>query len=139
MASLFNLTLHIKLTRWIVLQKARRHPINEAPTPCRHKISGSISLPSRGSFHLSVTVLVRYRSYTIFSLGRWSCQIQTGFLVPRPTREYIYKVSVVFAYLAITVLGQAFQLVLLTTPISYLIRSMTVVGFKAKCCTKYST
>ena len=28
-----------------------------APTPCRHTISGSISLPSRGSFHLSLTVL----------------------------------------------------------------------------------
>ena len=58
-----------------------------APTHCKHTISGSISLPSRGSFHLSLTVLVHYRSYIIFSLGRWSCRIQTGFLVPRPTRE----------------------------------------------------
>ena len=62
-----------------------------APTPCRHWVSGSISLPSRGSFHLSITVLVRYRSFAIFSLGRWSCQIQTGFLVPRPTCENTYK------------------------------------------------
>ena len=28
-----------------------------APTDCRHTVSGSISLPSRGSFHLSLTVL----------------------------------------------------------------------------------
>ena len=32
------------------------------PTACRHTVSGSISLPARGSFHLSLTVLVRYRS-----------------------------------------------------------------------------
>ena len=33
-----------------------------APTACRHTVSGTISLPSRGTFHLSLTVLVRYRS-----------------------------------------------------------------------------
>ena len=100
-----DLTLRTKLTRWIVLQKARRHPINEAPTPCKHWVSGSISLPSRGSFHLSIAVLVHYRSYIIFSLGWWSSRIQTGFLVPRPTRKNIYKVRVVFAYTAFTSFG----------------------------------
>src|SRR5262245_64936738 len=33
-----------------------------APTDCRHMVSGTISLPARGTFHLSLTVLVRYRS-----------------------------------------------------------------------------
>src|SRR5215212_4973065 len=33
-----------------------------APTDCRQSVSGTISLPSRGTFHLSLTVLVRYRS-----------------------------------------------------------------------------
>src|SRR5512146_1246496 len=33
-----------------------------APTGCRHTVSGTISLPSRGTVHLSLTVLVRYRS-----------------------------------------------------------------------------
>ena len=64
-----------------------------APTPCTHTISGSISLPFRGSFRLSLTVLVHYRSQDIFSLGGWSLQIQTGFLVPRPTRVINDKVS----------------------------------------------
>ena len=32
------------------------------PTACKHTVSGSISLPSRGTFHLSLTVLFRYRS-----------------------------------------------------------------------------
>src|SRR4051794_1319215 len=35
---------------------------DSAPTACRHTVSGTISLPSRGTFHLSLTVLVRYRS-----------------------------------------------------------------------------
>ena len=33
-----------------------------APTACRRTVSGTVSLPSRGAFHLSLTVLVRYRS-----------------------------------------------------------------------------
>src|SRR5690606_30991842 len=59
-----------------------------APTPCTHTISGSISLPFRGSFNLSLTVLVHYRSHIIFSLGGWSPQLQSGFHVSRPTRQY---------------------------------------------------
>src|SRR3954462_10840667 len=35
---------------------------DDAPTAYRHTVSGTISLPSRGTFHLSLTVLVRYRS-----------------------------------------------------------------------------
>ena len=34
----------------------------KAPTDCRHTVSETLSLPSRGAFHLSLTVLVRYRS-----------------------------------------------------------------------------
>ena len=33
--------------------------------------------PYRGSFHLSVTVLVRYRSPNVFSLGKWASQLPT--------------------------------------------------------------
>src|SRR5215467_6255024 len=54
------------LTRRLILQKARHHPhtetVRKAPTDCRQTVSGTISLPSRGTFHLSLTVLVRYRS-----------------------------------------------------------------------------
>ena len=35
---------------------------HDALTACKPTVSGSISLPSRGSFHPSLTVLVRYRS-----------------------------------------------------------------------------
>ena len=43
--------------------KGTRSP-RRAPTVCTHMISGSISLPFQGSFHLSLTVLVHYRSLT---------------------------------------------------------------------------
>ena len=36
--------------------------ILSAPAACRRTVSGTVSLPSRGAFHLSLTVLVRYRS-----------------------------------------------------------------------------
>ena len=60
----------------------------EPLTACRHMVSGSISLPSRGSFHLSLTVLVRYRSSRVFSLGVWSPLLPTGFPVSRGTQAH---------------------------------------------------
>src|SRR5947207_14899789 len=51
------------MTRRLILQKARHHPTTKrALTACKHTVSGTLSLPSRGTFHLSLTVLVRYRS-----------------------------------------------------------------------------
>ena len=44
--------------------KGTQSPNKSAPTVCMHAVSGSISLPSRGSFRLSLTVLVHYRSIT---------------------------------------------------------------------------
>ena len=38
------------------------HDKSRALTDCRHTVSGTISLPSRGTFHHSLTVLIRYRS-----------------------------------------------------------------------------
>ena len=52
-----------------------------APTVCMHAVSGSISLPSRGSFHLSLTVLCAIGHQFVFRLGRWSSRLPTGFLV----------------------------------------------------------
>ena len=52
------------LTRRLILQKARHHPTlkTKALTDCKRTVSGTISLPSRGTFHHSLTVLIRYRS-----------------------------------------------------------------------------
>ena len=64
------------------MQKVRRHrPKRSAPTACKRMVSGTISLPLRGTFHLSLTVLVHYRSPLVFSLAGWSPRIQSGFHV----------------------------------------------------------
>ena len=56
-----------------------------APSACKHKVSGSISLPSRGSFHLSLTVLFSIGHWVVFRLGGWAPRLQTGFHVSGPT------------------------------------------------------
>ncbi len=82
--------------------------IDQALTACRSTVSGSISLPSRGAFHLSLTVLSSIGSYLVFSLGRWSSQIQTGFLVSRPTQVQLGRQQI-FAYRAFTFSGRPSQ------------------------------
>jgi hypothetical protein len=74
------------LTRRLILQKARCHPLQGLQLLVGDTVSGTISLPSRGAFHLSLTVLVRYRWQRVFSLRRWSSQIPARFLVSRGTR-----------------------------------------------------
>ena len=44
------------------MQKARCHQPKSAPTACKRMVSGSFHSLSQGSFHLSFTVLVHYRS-----------------------------------------------------------------------------
>ena len=58
-----------------------------ALSACKHTVSGSISLPSRGSFHRSLTVLYSIGHIVVFSLTRWSSLIPAGFLVPRRTLD----------------------------------------------------
>ena len=58
-----------------------------APTACRRGVSGSFSLPSRGSFHLSFTVLCSIGHQRVFSLTGWSPHVPTGFLVSRGTLD----------------------------------------------------
>ena len=53
----YPLTSLHTVTRRLILQKARHHRVAPAVTACKSTVSGSLSLPSRGSFHLSLTVL----------------------------------------------------------------------------------
>ena len=59
-----------------------------APTVCRHAVSGSFNSPPGVLFHLSLTVLLHYRSLEVFSFGRWSSRLPTGFHVSRGTQEH---------------------------------------------------
>ena len=50
-------------------------------------VSGSLSLPSRGPFHLSLTVLCTIGHWVVFSLGGWSPRLPTRFPVSRGTPD----------------------------------------------------
>ena len=84
---LYRLILHIIVTRRPVLQKVRHHKFNSAVSACKHRVSGSLSLPSRGAFHLSLTVLYSIGHMVVFSLRRWSSYLPSGFLVSRRTPD----------------------------------------------------
>ena len=62
----------------------------------------------RSSFHLSLTVLCAIGHRGVFSLGRWSSQLPTGFLVSRGTRGHP-RVIQGFVYGAVTRYGGTFQ------------------------------
>ena len=74
---------------------------------CKHTVSGSLSLPSRGSFHLSLTVLFAIGHMVVFSLMGWSPHVPSEFLVFRRTR-CIWALNP-FAYKPVTFFGIAFQ------------------------------
>ena len=78
-----------------------------APAGRRHRVSGSLSLPSRGPFHLSLTVLCAIGHWLVFSLGGWSPRLPTGFHVSRgtpdsacPARDFEYGAFTLFGRLS---------------------------------------
>src|SRR5215218_11224224 len=108
----------MSLTRRLILQKARHHPTTKsrALTDCRHTVSGTLSLPSRGTFHHSLTVLIRYRS--LGSIQAYRVVPADSQQIPRarcysgtPSRQ----VQLVFAYGALTHSGPPSQAVPLTS------------------------
>ena len=72
--------------------KSTRSHIKSAPTDCKHRVSGSISLPSRGAFHLSFTVLYAIGHQVVFRLGGWSPLFPTGFQVSGGTLDTVCSV-----------------------------------------------
>ena len=58
-----------------------------ALSACKLTVSGSVSLPSRGSFHLSLTVLFAIGHMVVFSLMGWSPCLPSEFLVFRRTLD----------------------------------------------------
>jgi hypothetical protein len=77
-------------------------------TAWKYEVSGSLSSPSRGAFHLSLTVLVHYRSLKVLSLGGWSPRLPTRLHVPRGTQDP-RPAGAPSRYGALTPSGGAFQ------------------------------
>lgn len=69
----------------------KRHAITQhshALTDCRHTVSGTLSLPSRGTFHHSLTVLSTIGHQEVFRLSEWSRQIHNALHGNAATREH---------------------------------------------------
>ena len=65
-----------------------------APIDCKHKVSGSVSLPSRGPFHLSLTVLFAIGHWVVFRLGGWALRLHTGLHVSGTTLVSLSSVPI---------------------------------------------
>ena len=76
------------VTRWVILQEARPKTLRILRFPIvRGLLVGTrfqvlFHSPRRGAFHLSLTVLVHYRSPRVFSLREWTPSLQTGLACP---------------------------------------------------------
>ena len=87
-----------------------------APAACGRTVSGAVSLPSRGAFHLSLTVLVRYRSQE--SVQPWRVVPPASGRVPR-ARPYSGSrdaPGTCIAYGALTLCGRPSHAVPLHVP-----------------------
>jgi hypothetical protein len=108
------LTLRHRITRRIILRKARR----QACRPRRFDIALRLFVSMRfqvlfhsargRTFHLSLMVLVHYRSPRVFSLGRWTSRLPTGLACPVVLKDSA-EVWLSFTYRTITLCGRPFQ------------------------------
>ena len=89
-----------------------------ALSACKLTVSGSVSLPSRGSFHLSLTVLFAIGHMVVFSLTGWSPCLPSGFLVSRRTPDSAKPLQN-FAYGIVTLFDLPFKTVRLTSQVLY--------------------
>ena len=105
MAPSTDLTLHLKLTRWIVLQKARRHRTSRL----RHFVGTQF----QDLFHSPPGVLFTFPSLYLFTIDRilylalagGPARFKQGFSCPVLLEINTYKVSVVLTYTAFTFFG----------------------------------
>jgi len=99
----------MSLTRRLILQKARHHPTTKsrALTDCKRTVSGTLSLPSRGTFHHSLTVLIRYRS--LDSIQAYRVVPADSQQIPRArcySGKQFHRSRQVFVYGTLTLYGQ---------------------------------
>ena len=89
--------------------KGTLSPHKEAPTVCRHMVSGTISLPSRGTFHHSLTVLSTIGHTEYLGLpggpGRFTADSTSPLLLGQPNNPH----AIVFNYRTLTYSGRPFQ------------------------------
>jgi hypothetical protein len=95
-----------------MMQKVRNRtlPCGHSAFPaCRYTISGSLNSPHRGSFHLSLTVLVHYRS--ISSIQAYEMVLADSGRIARvpPYLGFLLSQCRHFGYGTLTLYGPVFQ------------------------------
>ena len=90
-------------------------------------VSGSLSLPSRGSFHLSLTVLVRYRS--LDRIQPYEMVLAHSYQIPRARyySGYLLMIHYCFIYKTFTLFRVAFQLSSITITYFILLQYLTPI------------
>src|SRR5690554_4339642 len=114
------LTLPHTITRWPVLQKVRGYSFNELPL--------LVGIGFQVLFHSPPGVLFTFPSryfftighQVVFSLGRWSSLLPTGFHVSHGTLDHNLG-FMSFAYRTFTFCGWTFQTILLPIPLLYVV------------------
>ena len=96
--------------------KGTPSPRSGAPTACRRTVSGTVSLPSRGAFHLSLTVLVHYRSQESAQPWRVVPPASDRVSRVRPYSGTGMRGGAGFAYGAVALFGRPFHAVPLPAP-----------------------
>ena len=102
-ASLNRLTLQQIITRRLIMQKVRGQAFNKLhspPTACKHRVSDSFHSPSRGSFHLSLTVLYAIGDIRYLALDDGAPRFPQGFSDPVVLGKFLRLDSVSFTGLS---------------------------------------
>ena len=102
-------------------KSTRLYPFDTS-TACKHRVSGSLSLPSRGPFHLSFTVLCAIGHQVVFSLTGWSPLLPTRFHVSRGTLDPAVLAQFSLTGLSPSLAGLS-RTVLLTSLVTFAVRT----------------
>ncbi len=97
-----------RITSRLIMQKARRHPSRGLRLLVSKRFQVLLTLLAGVLFTFPSRYWFTIGRRGVFSLGRWSSQLPTGFHVPRGTRES-QPSSSLFAYRSLTSYGSAFQ------------------------------
>ena len=106
-----TLTSPLTGTPWPVFQNVRQdaeHKLFHALPACNRLVSGSFHLPPRGTFQLSVTLLIHYRSRDVFRVGSLCLPPSRGISNPRYSGT-LEILLLAYPYGTITLYGAAFQ------------------------------
>ena len=106
-----NLTSPHTATRWLILQKARRHTIKVLRLLVGARFQVLFHSPPGVLFTFPSRYWCAIGHRVVLRLGWWSTQVRTGFHVPGPTQGPRRAVRSGFAYGAVTRCGRPFHAV----------------------------